>query len=512
MAMGVLREIFMDPSLDEKEIFAKIFIIREDKRMLNRDFKSTQYTAIISDLHLCEAEPVNKKFPLWKKYKTREFFYDDVVKEFLSHIESMASGEKVELILNGDIFDFDSVTSIPEEPLFHVTWVEKKRGLFPREERALYKMKCILRDHAEFFSALRGFMVGGHKVVLIFGNHDVELHYNLVQAEIRKALDLPEEAQSNIRFVEWFYVSNQDTLIEHGNQYDAYCVFEDPINPFMRSYNYVTMKLPFGNLACRYIMNGMGFFNPHVDTNYIMNLKDYVAIFLRYMARAQPLVIFTWFGGALMTLYFTMRDRILVPLRNPLRIEDRIQRIADRSNVEPRVVREMKELFVSSSTRNPFLIMKELWLDRAFLLLVAFIGIFQLFTTMKAAFGVSLFWGFIPLFLMVPFFLFYSKSIISNVSTYKEPDERILAIASSITSVKRIVYGHTHVARHEIIGPVEHLNSGSWSPAFLDIECAKPVDQKTFVWIFPSENQHRKAELRKFVSGHSEIFRNPRSK
>lgn len=480
--------------------------------MASVDFKLSSCTAIISDLHLCEAEPVNPKFPLWKKYKTREFFYDDVIKDFLSHIEAMAGQEKVELILNGDIFDFDSVTSIPKDAIFRVHWVEKKRGLFPREQRALYKMKRIITDHPLFFESLRDFILRGHRIVLIFGNHDVELHYPEVQKEILLTLNLPAEFKESFRFSEWFYVSNHDTLIEHGNQYDAYCVFEDPINPFMRSYNYVTMKLPFGNLACRYIMNGMGFFNPHVDTNYIMSLKDYVSTFLRYMARAQPFLIITWFVGALMTLYFSMRDRILVPLRNPLKIEERVQQIAYRSNVEPQVVRELKELFASSASRNPLLIMKELWLDRAFLILVAFVVIFQLFTVMKAAFGVSLFWGFIPLFLMVPFFLFYSKSIISNVSTYKEPDERILSIASSITAVKRIVYGHTHQARHEIIGPVEHLNSGCWSPAFIDIECTKPIDQKTFVWISPSENQQRRAELRKFVNGSSEIVRNPRGK
>ena len=480
--------------------------------MQETDFKFAKYTAVISDMHLCEAEPVNEKYPLWKKYKTREFFYDDVVGNFLQHLEGLSKNEKIELILNGDIFDFDSITSIPAEPIFRVSWIEKSRGLFPREDRALYKMKCIIRDHQEFFSSLRGFILRGHKIVLVFGNHDVELHFQSVQDEIKKALDLPKEFAESFRFTEWFYVSNQDTLIEHGNQYDPYCVFEDPINPFSRSYNYVTMKLPFGNLACRYIVNGMGFFNPHVDSNYIMSLKDYVAIFLRYMVRAQPFLILTWFMGALMTLYYSLRDRVLVPVRNPLKIEDRIQNMADRSNVEPRVIRELKELFVSSATRNPLLIMKELWLDRAFLILVSFLIIFQLFTVMKAAFGVSLFWGFIPLFIMVPFFLFYSKSISSNVSSFKEPDEKTLAIASAITSVKRIVYGHTHIARHEIIGPVEHLNSGCWSPAFLDIECKKPIDQKTFVWICPNENNGRKAELRKFVSGQSEIFRNPRGK
>ena len=52
-----------------------------------------------------------------------------------------------------------------------------------------------------------------------------------------------------------------------------------------------------------------------------------------------------------------------------------------------------------------------------------------------------------------------------------------------------------------VIGPVEHLNSGTWSPAFLDVECTMPIGQKTFVWIGPGESGEREAELLKFESG-----------
>ncbi len=477
-------------------------------------------SAIISDLHLCEAEPINEKYPLWKKYKTKQFFFDGVIQNFLDHLETLSQGKKIELILNGDIFDFDSVMYRPTEPIFHIHWIEKKRGLFPREARSLIKIQKIIEDHAIFFTALSNFLKKGHELIFIIGNHDVELHYPSVQAEIRHALGEKDNSQSRIRFNEWFYVSEKDTLIEHGNQYDPYCVFEDPINPYSRGYNYITMKLPFGNQACRYILNGLGFFNPHVDSNFIMSLKDYVNIFLRYMVRAQPLLILDWFGGALATLYFSTKDKTLRPVRNPLKIEDRIEEIAIKAKVETRVVRELKELFVDSATNFPLLVMKELWLDRAFLLLISFIVILQLFTIMKAAFGISLFWGLIPFFIMLPFFLFYSKSIISNVSTYKEPDEQILSTASAITGVQRIIYGHTHIPRHEMIGPVEHLNSGCWSAAFLDLECTKPVDQKTFVWIEPSENEsqnssgvpQRRAELRKFTGNESEIVKNTKAR
>ncbi len=468
------------------------------------DFSSAKYTAIISDLHLCEAQPINLKYPLWKKFKTREFFFDDVFENFLKHIEEKAQGEAVELVLNGDIFDFDSVMSIPEEPVFYVNWLEKKRGLSPKSEKSKYKISVILKDHASFVNSLREFIMRGHRVVFVIGNHDLELHYPEVQAEIMTHLALPDDKRKQVRIVEWFYISNQDTLIEHGNQYDPYCMCEDPVNPFVRGYNYVKLKLPFGNLACRYIMNGMGFFNPHVDSNYIMTMRQYVVFFMKYIWRAQPDLILTWFWGSLITLYFSFVDRLSAPMRNPLKIEDRIMEIADKANAEPRMVRELKELFVAPAASKPYLLARELWLDRAFFIFIAFFLIFELFVFIRSVYHISFFWAFIPLFILLPFFLFYSKSVTSMVSSYKEPDDRVLAMTSAITKVNRIVYGHTHHTRHEIIGSVEHLNSGCWSPAFLDVECTKPLDQKTFVWISPNEVSSRQAELFRFVNGASE--------
>ncbi len=469
-------------------------------------FKSAKYTAVVSDLHLCEAEPENPKYPLWKKFKTKQFFFDETFASFLKEIENKAKEEKVELVLNGDIFDFDSVLRLPRDPIFKVDRLERKRGLYPRAERSRFKIKVILDDHPVFVAAIAGFINRGHRVIFVMGNHDLELHFPETQDEVLKALSLSKAAREQVRFVEWFYISNEDTLIEHGNQYDPYCLCEDPINPYVQGYNYISLKLPFGNLACRYIMNGLGFFNPHVDSNYIMGIKEYVTIFLRYMARAQPFLLLTWFFGSLVTLMQSFKDRLSAPIRNPLKVEERVAFIAKKANAEPRMVRELKELFVAPAASNPFLLARELWLDRAFLIGVAFFLIFELFIFIRQVYDLSFFWAFIPLFSLLPFFLFYSKSITSMVSNYKEPSEKIMAMASAITRVKRIIYGHTHAVRHEMIGAVEHLNSGCWSPAFLDIECTKPIDQKTYVWIFPTESGERQAELFKFLEGQSRHF------
>jgi len=463
-----------------------------------KDFSQASYTAIISDLHLCEAEPENKKHPLWKKYKTKEFFFDEDFAKFLLGLEKEAGDEKVELILNGDIFDFDSVTAIPQHPIFRISWLEKKRGLNPQQAKSVFKMNHILSFHKKWITSLREFILRDNKVIIIIGNHDLEMHFPDVKRAFLKHLALPEKYNDNLRFNDWFYISNKDTLVEHGNQYDPYCVIEDPTAPFIRRFNLIEVKVPFGNMATRYMINGMGFFNPHDDRNYLMSASEYIKFFIKYMLRAQPLLVFSWFWGSVTILIKSFINRLRPKVRDPFNIEDNYSYIARKANATPRMVRELKELFIDPASSNPILIARELWLDRAFILLMGLILIFQIFLFVDRVYDISLFWTFIPILIFSPFFMFYSKSVVSSVHDFKEPHERTLSAQGLIAGVSRIVYGHTHNALHQMIGPIEHLNSGTWSPAFLDVECTKKVGKLSFVWIKPKEDGQREAELMYF--------------
>jgi UDP-2,3-diacylglucosamine pyrophosphatase LpxH len=462
-------------------------------------------TAIISDLHLTDAEPPNhqthSKHPLWKKFKTKEFFIDDSLIQFLAHIQELAKGQKIELILNGDIFDFDSVMSLPEKPIYRLNWLERRRGLFPRQERSVFKIKTVLEQHKKFINALGEFIRLGNELVIIPGNHDVELHFPDVQSEILKALSLSENHLRHVRFTDWFYISNEDTLIEHGHQQDPYCMCENPLNPFLLDYNELAIRLPFGNVACRYIMNGLGLFNPHVEKNYIMSISGYLKFFFKYLITAQPGIIWTWLWGAVATMWHVTVDRFAEPFRGSVSNEKRVYDAAVKSQTSPPVVRELQELFVSPATNDPLLIAKELWLDRLFLIVVGFIGLYFLGTFLRTMISVSFFWIFLPFALLLPFFLFYARSVTSLVSQYKEPSESLLTKQAEVTGVRRIVYGHTHIARHEFYGMVEHLNSGSWSPAFTNVECTETIEKNTYVWISPSaeDSNVRKAELLQFA-------------
>jgi len=466
-----------------------------------RDFTRATKTAIVSDLHLCEEEPPHPKYPLWKRYKSRDFFFDEEFQRFLDYLDENSKGQSVELILNGDIFDFDSVMDMPEEPVFSVSWLEKKRGLHPQEEKSTFKIKKILSDHRGWVEALSKFIRKGHRTVFVIGNHDLELHFQRVQSAIIDSLRIGDDKRHLVRFCEWFYISNGDTLIEHGNQYDPYCMAQDPVNPFIERFNRIEVRVPFGNLATRYLINGLGFFNPHLDSNYIMTLKQYFIFFFRYMARAQPLLMITYLWSATVTLFQSFLDRLRPPVTDPLTIEDRIQEIARKANATPRMVRELKELFVAPAASYPSIIMRELWLDRAAMVLVSLIFMYFMFLQVDRIFDISVTWVFLLFLLLIPFFVFYSRSVTSDVQAFKEPREKILSLAGLITKVSRVIYGHTHIVRHEIIGAIEHLNSGTWSPAFQDIECKRPVGHKTFILIYPTEDSGREARVYQIKDG-----------
>ncbi|MEN9723121.1 MAG: hypothetical protein RJB38_1107 [Pseudomonadota bacterium] len=485
---------------------------------MKNDFRRARHTFSISDLHLTEAEPVNPKRPYWKLYKTRKFFIDATFKVFLDHIQALAGkDEKIELILNGDIFDFDAVMRLPDDPKqFKIHWLERLRGLNAEEAKSRFKMEVILQDHQGWVVALREFLLLGHRVVFIIGNHDVELHWPGVQKTIIDTLNLPDEYRGNIRFCEWFYVSNHDTLFEHGNQYDSYCLCSNPVHPLIKKGRRVVVRMPFGDIANKMMINGMGLLNPHVSSQFIMTFRQYIRFFFKYLIRVEPGIILTWFWSALATLAHSLLEGFLPPIKDPLTVERRIAEIAQKSNATPRTVRALKEIHVYPAHFDPIKIMQELWVDRALLFLLILIGSFQLITLVKLVADISLLWMIVPIALTMPFFVFYAQSITSRMDEeVLQAPVRSVAVSSRLAKVSRVVHGHTHHETHRWIEGVELLNSGTWSPAFHDFECTKPYGRTPFVWIRPADSAGasttrqgtlRIAELREWKESESQTI------
>jgi UDP-2,3-diacylglucosamine pyrophosphatase LpxH len=441
-------------------------------------------TIVLSDIHLSDAEPPRPGNPLWKRFRQPDLFIDPSFRNFLEYIHGEMEGP-IELVLNGDIFDFDSVMAIPEQPGFPVSWLERRRGLNAEEPKSRFKIQRIFQDHPVFVQALRSFLLRGHRVVFVIGNHDVELLWPAVQREIVHLLDLPDELRENVRFVDWVYISNGDTLVDHGNQYDAYCVCHNPLFPLVKKGSRKSVRLPFGNLAGRFMTNGMGFFNPHVESSFIMSMRGYLVFFFKYMVRTQPLLLWTWLWGATVTLLVSLREGLMPAYKDPMFFRKRIEDAAARSNTSAGALMALRELHAHPAVFNPFMVLRELWLDRVLLLGFILFVSFQIFSFLNVFSPVSAFWFWIPLALFMPAFIFYARSVHSNVYNVQKAALRRVPAMARIAHVKFVVLGHTHREMHSNLRGVEVLNNGTWSPAFHDLECTQPYGRKCFTWIRP---------------------------
>jgi UDP-2,3-diacylglucosamine pyrophosphatase LpxH len=451
----------------------------------SHNYNPNLHSFIVSDLHLADAELGQAGRSLWKRYKRPKFFIDRSFKNWINRIMTEVGDDPAELILDGDIFDFDSVMRVPLYPAFPVSKLEIERGLFPEEDKSRYKIEVILGDHTAWVQSVRDWLRRGHSLVFVIGNHDIELQWPAVQKEILSHLQLLPEQEHLVRFCEWFYISNSDTTIEHGNQHDSYCVAVNPIHPLIKKGKRIQVRLPFGNITSRYMVNGMGLFNPHVESSFLMTLPEYLRFFFRYAVRVQPLLPFTWMWSSAVSFWISMGDGLLPAMRDPLFTEQRVEEIARKANSTPQAVRTLRELHVHPAIFNPIKIARELWLDRFIMMLFLLFVSFELFIFINAFVSISLIWSVVCFAMMCPVLFYYSRDIQSEVIQAQDEAIHQAPITAKITNTQRLVFGHTHREMHVETGNIEVINVGTWSPAFRDPECKVTFGKKCFAWIRP---------------------------
>lgn len=445
------------------------------------------HTVVMSDIHLADAEPLDPKRPMWKAFKRAEHFVDDDVARLLAWAadQAEAAGEVCEVVFNGDVFDFDPITKMPDPPPSKLAWLARLRGLGTEEWMSGFKMDLIVADHPLFFGAVGDFVRRGHHAIFVIGNHDLELCWPSVQAKVRDALGISEVEQTRVRFCEWFYLSDGDTFVTHGHQSDPYCVINDPIHPLIDVRGRPTVRLPFGDVANRYMLNGMGYFNPHATANYIMTLPEYVRFFVRYMLRDQPLLIWTWFWSAGVTLLVTLAHFLRPALRDPLTVEEKVANIAERANATPAMVRQLSVAHIASACTNPLMIVRELWLDRGVLFLAMVWAAWTIIMSLNLVWSIHPAWVLLPFAMLFPLFLSYSFRV--KPETFAEPllSERRAQWIHRITGARYAVMGHTHIPELADVGPLRFCNAGFWSPAFAEPDCKRRIGTQSFAWLRP---------------------------
>lgn len=427
---------------------------------------------VLSDVHLSQAHPDDPTDPLWMRYRRSEFHPDEDFAALVDHLLAAHAGDSIELVWNGDVLDFDA------------PWVKDGRSSF--DEFPLDDAGCaahvrrIIADHPVWFRAAARLLVAGHRILVMSGNHDIELHWPGVRRAVREEMarltalesaggrPLDEAAlEERIRFRAWFHVTEDRIYIEHGSQYDVFNGVRYAMIPVTRARDWIHPQM--GKLAFKRTGSRMGYFNPYYEETFYMGLFGYLGHWLRFYAFAPKHIFRVWFLGSVRTAAEIWRHRH----REDWAAENRALARAE-TGAPDEAIDATFALGVIPAESAPLMlpILRELWLDRLALLSLSLLvgGVAWIVGGWWAALGAVA-------ALVVGFVIYEVRTPKPDIRTYDSAPPEVRRLLD-IHGARAICMGHTHRPFGFWEGegtPRFYGNSGSWCPAFRDQMCTERV-------------------------------------
>ena len=279
---------------------------------------------VVSDLHIAAGKDRAGVYD-----GTENFFANQAFARFLSYANKNKKTPNAVLIINGDIFDFIrirdhpgkqrrvrptkrmkyllrlnplkkqarysredalpecgnwstellklGIEKTPSELEGSVSKKERKFGLRTDDYKTIYKLMKIRHGHPAFFDALGVWLEAGNKLLILKGNHDLELYWpnvrnylRLILAETifdqRKATSVEDALRAvvlpRLTFIDDAVVIDDDFYVEHGHRYDKFTMVLD--SPELKK-DRSQINLPFGSFFNRYLVNRIELFYPFID-------------------------------------------------------------------------------------------------------------------------------------------------------------------------------------------------------------------------------------------------------
>ena len=164
---------------------------------------------ITSDMHLSAG-----RFVDGVQNPHEDFFFDREFCEFMQYFSSGDYGDgcEVELILNGDVFDFLNVQT---------------QGDFAdviTSEIAVDKIRAIFAGHPEVTAAMQAFVrKPGKRILYNVGNHDMDFFFPAVREEFCRTIGGQDWKKESVWVnVETEFLTYPEGIeIHHGNQFEA---------------------------------------------------------------------------------------------------------------------------------------------------------------------------------------------------------------------------------------------------------------------------------------------------
>jgi UDP-2,3-diacylglucosamine pyrophosphatase LpxH len=282
---------------------------------------------VVSDLHLADGRRKDGRYG-----GTENFFCDGSFLRFLRQAHANLKAPNAMLIINGDFIDFLRVLYRPRQKEDFSEWEElleaigiprpvselrasikfKERiyGLRTNDYKSVLKLAIVVKGHPDFFEALAEWLGGGHHIVVVKGNHDLEWYWQPVRNYFRLVLAqrlalqagttdvksvLEKTVLPNVRFIDDSMVVDGDFYVEHGHFYDKYAhVVGKAVRPSGKELN-----IPFGSFLNRYLLNRLELNLPFLDnvrptTNILpLLIREHLPVALELLFRHIPLMLWT---------------------------------------------------------------------------------------------------------------------------------------------------------------------------------------------------------------------------
>ena len=194
---------------------------------------------VVSDIHV--ADPTNKNLD--------DFDKDEEFVHLVSDVIPREAGWPATLIINGDFIDFPQV--LPELGNHKLG-----RRFGSTKEESESKIRKVIAGHPRVFESLRTYLQKDGQVLILPGNHDIDLHWPSVFEILREALGGFEAPQ--LIFVKEGEIDERRIHIEHGNQYSFDNKFRNWKTPIIEGPDgNQRLERPWGTFFMDVVYNGI---------------------------------------------------------------------------------------------------------------------------------------------------------------------------------------------------------------------------------------------------------------
>lgn len=393
----------------------------------------------------------------------------------LDHYASKSPKEgRWRVVIAGDFIDFVGMSiDATDEITTALNDEEREHGLGGAADHARAKLRRVEARHGDVFDALARFLIGGHALTVVHGNHDIEFHWEEVRTlftemiaarartiATKQGRDVGPDVSvaQRIEFEPWFFYWKGVAYIEHGHQYDAYCATENvilPVSPFDPR----RIMHGFSETLLRFVVRQTHGLVEHGHEK--MGIVDYVTFGLRLGTRG-VLRLLTCFINAVLQLFRLRRGHLSETMR-AIRSEHerRMALLSEAKRIGMDRLRAMLALQVAPITKSIGGILGSLLLDRIALGFAAILAL--LVTAIASAFYGHV--GFAAVGVVLAWVLLHRHFAAQRKL---DPAEALAARAPKLASLLPaafVVMGHTHAPVDQAIrgGASRYINLGSWA-------------------------------------------------